>query len=75
MKKGVQANEWLRNMSGEGRGCFGVSGCKMSIHKKKEKKERRSGRKKKRKKNQEGIMKLGMGRGRKRKQGLENLKH
>lgn len=41
-----------------------MSGYKMSIHKKQE-----------RKKNQEGIMKLGMGRERKRKQGLENLKH
>lgn len=70
MKKGVQANEWLRNMSGEGRGCFGVSGCKMSIHKKKKKREEEE-----EKKNQEGIMKLGMGRGRQRKQGLENLKH
>lgn len=72
MKKGVQANEWLRNMSGEGRGCFGVSGCKMSIHKKKKKKKREE---EEEKKNQEGIMKLGMGHGRKRKQGLENLKH
>lgn len=33
--KRVQANEWLRNMSG-GRGGFKVSGCKMSIHKKAE---------------------------------------
>ena len=62
--KRVQANEWLKNMSG-GRGYFRVSGCKMSIHKKQERE----------KKNQEGIMKLGMGRERKRKQGLENLKH
>lgn len=52
-------------MSG-GRGYFGVSGCKMSIHKKQEREE---------KKNQEGIMKLGMGQERKRKHGLENLKH
>ena len=42
----------------------------MSIHEK----SRRETREKK-KKNQEGIMKLGMGRERKRKQGLENLKH
>ncbi len=38
----------------------------MSIHKKQEGEK---------KKNQEGIMKLGMGRERKRKQGLQNLKH
>lgn len=63
--KRVQANEWLRNMSG-GRGCLGLSGCKMSIHKKQEAREE--------KKNQEGIMKLGMGRERKRKRGPENLK-
>lgn len=49
----------------EGRGYFGVSGSKMSIHKKQEGE----------KKNQEGIMKLGMGQERKRKQALENLKH
>lgn len=62
--KRVQANEWLKNMS-RGRGCFGLSGCKMSIHKKQEARE---------KKNQEGIMKLGMGRERKRKRGPQNLK-
>lgn len=65
--KRVQANEWLRNMSG-GRGCFGLSGCKMSIHKKQEARARGA------KKNQEGIMKLGMGRGRKGRRGPENLK-
>lgn len=64
--KRVQANEWLRNMSG-GRGCFGLSGCKMSIHKKQESESRGGG-------NQEGIMKLGMGRERKGRRGPENLK-
>lgn len=66
--KRVQANEWLRNMSG-GRGRFGLSGGKMSIHKKQEARARGG-----KKKNQEGIMKLGMGRERKGRRGPENLK-
>lgn len=64
MEKGVQANEWWRNMRREGEGPpRRVGPFKMSIRKKKEKKKKKktNKREEEEKKNQEGIMKLGTG--------------